>query len=323
MAARLPDNGAQSRIDFSTTDASVAIDYYQDVYRTHMSFSGIRDGVAYTHSRLGVELFAIDELQLPLNMDVTLDPFKSLIVINLQAGQYGRECAGTDECFVGGDVFIIADPHLPANLRLLDTKMQTTMLDLSVLAQVATTSPTRAPGPVRFTGFQPISHRLANWRRTTKYVHELLVNTEATAQPLIRGAAARMLAAAALTTFPNTAVIAPAAQDRRDATSATVRRAIAFIEQHPDIDLSVADMAAAANVSIRAVQMAFRRHLDTTPMHYLRDIRLDHVHQELLSTDPASGATVTSIATTWGFYNHSRFTASYRRAYGRTQFHLP
>jgi AraC-like DNA-binding protein len=318
MAAQLLDSGAPGRIDFSTTDAGVATQYWQDVYRTHMKFSGVKDGVAYTHSRLDAGLFAIDELQLPVHMDVALNPFNSLIVIDLHAGQYGRECADTDEYFVGGDILIIADPSLPANLRLFDTKMQTTMLDLSVLAQVATAPPTRTPRPIRFTGFQSSSHRVANWKSTTSYLSKLLANAEAVTQPLIRGSAARLLAATALTTFPNTALTEPNAQDRRDATTATARRAVAFIEQHPDLDISVADIATAANVSIRAVQVAFRRHFDTTPMQYLRAVRLDRAHRDLLAANPTGGVTVTDIATRWGFHNHSRFAARYRRAYGAT-----
>jgi len=86
-----------------------------------------------------------------------------------------------------------------------------------------------------------------------------------------------MLAATTLATFPNTVITEPTARDRRDATSATVRRAIAFLDQHPDTDISVADIAAAAHVSIRAVQVACRRHLDTTPMQYLRTVRLDRL----------------------------------------------
>jgi AraC-like DNA-binding protein len=154
------------------------------------------------------------------------------------------------------------------------------------------------------------------WQRTVTYLRDLLANTEAAAQPLIRGNAARMLAATVLATFPNTAVVDPTAQDRHDATGTTVRRATAFIEQHPDEDISVADIAAAANVSIRAVQFAFRRQLDTTPMAYLRTVRLDHAHHDLLATDPAQGDTVTGIAARWGFYSNSRFATRYRRAYG-------
>jgi AraC-like DNA-binding protein len=98
----------------------------------------------------------------------------------------------------------------------------------------------------------------------------------------------------------------------------TMRRAIAFIEGHPHADISVADIAVASNVSIRAVQSAFRRQLDTTPMAYLRTVRLDRAHHDLLATDPTSGDRVTSIAARWGFYSSSRFAALYRHTDGVT-----
>ncbi|MDT7663992.1 MAG: hypothetical protein QOD04_3548 [Pseudonocardiales bacterium] len=317
MAAHVSDIGAPGRIDFTTTDSGVAIDYFQNAYHTNMRFSGVRDGQTYAHSRLDAGMFAIDDVRLPLRTGVALDPFNSLVIVNLRAGRFERECAGINERFVGGDVFIDADPVLPAILRMFETQLQTIMLDLSVLTQVAATSPTRAPGPIRFTHFQPISRSAAtHWKNSVNYLTELLTRPEAAAQSLIRGSAARLLAATALGTFPNTAVTSASAQDRCDATNTCVRRAVAFIDQHSNTDISVADIAAAANVSIRAVQFAFRRHLDITPMQHLRDVRLDRVHRELLGTDPSSGATVTDIATRWGFCNQSRFTSRYRQAYG-------
>jgi AraC-like DNA-binding protein len=282
-----------------------------------MTFSGVKDGLQYGHSRLDAGLFAIDDVRVPVHMGVVQDPFNALLVINVQAGRFEHDCAGISERFLRGDAFIHADPVLPVTAQLFDTRLQTILLDLSVLAQVAATAPTRAPGPIRFTAFQPVSSAAATrWKNTTNYLAELIADPDAATQPLIRGSTARLLAAAALTTFPNTATIEPSSQDRRDATSATVRRAIAFIEQHANTDISVADIAAAANVSIRAVQLAFRRHLDAAPMQYLREVRLDHVHRELLAADPTSGDSVTDIATRWGFYSLSRFAAHYRRAFG-------
>ena len=58
-------------------------------------------------------------------------------------------------------------------------------------------------------------------------------------------AAAGLLAASVLTAFPHTAVLEPTIEDRHDAHPATVRRAVAFIETHPDLDLSVVDIARA------------------------------------------------------------------------------
>jgi transcriptional regulator GlxA family with amidase domain len=133
--------------------------------------------------------------------------------------------------------------------------------------------------------------------------------------PLLVGSAAQMLAAATLATFPNTALADPTIEDRHDASSVTLRRAVAYIEEHVADDVSLADIAEAAHVSVRAVQLAFRRKLDTTPMAHLRRARLDHAHRALVAADPRH-TTVAAVAARWGFPNHSRFTATYRVTYG-------
>lgn len=99
------------------------------------------------------------------------------------------------------------------------------------------------------------------------------------------------------------------------AASGTVGRAVAFIEKRARDDIGVADIAAAAFVTVRAVQLAFRRYLDITPLEYLRQVRLEHAHQELTEADP-DRTTVTAIAADWRFTNASRFSAYYRAAYG-------
>jgi AraC-like DNA-binding protein len=322
MTAQMSEVRRSARLEFSTTEPDLAIDYLQNVYRTGMRISGLRDGLVYSHNRLDGGSFAIDDARMPLDVGIRQEPFNSLVIATLWAGTFERECGGVSERFSAGDVFIDAEPTLPASVRMLQVEGQTVMLDLGVLAQVAATEPSRAPGPIRWSGFQPVSPTAAvHWKNTINYLRELLANEEAATQPLIRGNAARLLAATALTTFPNTAVTAPTAQDRNDATTMTVRRASAFIEGYAHADISLADIASAANVSIRAVQFAFRRHLDTTPMAHLRAVRLDRVHQELLVADPGTGATVTDIANRWGFYNHSRFVARYRRTYGTAPRH--
>lgn len=99
------------------------------------------------------------------------------------------------------------------------------------------------------------------------------------------------------------------------AASGTLGRAVAFIEERARDDIGVADIAAAAFVTVRAVQLAFRRYLDTTPLGYLRQIRLERAHQDLMEADP-DRTTVTAIAADWRFTNASRFSAHYRAAYG-------
>jgi transcriptional regulator GlxA family with amidase domain len=107
----------------------------------------------------------------------------------------------------------------------------------------------------------------------------------------------------------------PTIEDRHDAHPANLRRALTFIDENADRGITPTDIALAARVTIRAVQLAFRRHLDTTPTAYLRRVRLDRAHRQLLAADPAV-TTVSSVAMRWGFASHSSFTAQYRATYG-------
>ncbi|EME55021.1 AraC family transcriptional regulator [Amycolatopsis decaplanina] len=97
-----------------------------------------------------------------------------------------------------------------------------------------------------------------------------------------------------------------------------VRRAMAYCEEHAGEPVSVADMAAAARVSLRTLQARFRIDFGATPAAYLRRVRLDRVHQDLLRiADGSASGTVAEVATRWGFTHLSRFAAYYREAYGQ------
>ncbi|MFF7982600.1 AraC family transcriptional regulator [Streptomyces sp. NPDC007901] len=92
----------------------------------------------------------------------------------------------------------------------------------------------------------------------------------------------------------------------------TVRKAVDLIDAHPETPYTVGDLAQVAGVSARRLQEGFREYLGVTPMTYLRNVRLDRVHAELLT-----GATgVTESAGRWGFTHLSRFSAAYRRRFG-------
>ncbi len=85
--------------------------------------------------------------------------------------------------------------------------------------------------------------------------------------------------------------------------------------------LTLADIAAQAAVTPRALQYAFRRKYDTAPMSYLRQVRLERACQDLLGADPAAGHTVAAIARRWGFTRQDRFAAAYLAVYGRPPSH--
>jgi transcriptional regulator GlxA family with amidase domain len=85
---------------------------------------------------------------------------------------------------------------------------------------------------------------------------------------------------------------------------------------HAAEPITVSRLAAVACVSVRSLQEGFRRHLGMSPTHYLREVRLARVHEELRLADP-SQTTVAHTAQSWGFTNTGRFAQTYRQHYGR------
>jgi transcriptional regulator GlxA family with amidase domain len=94
-----------------------------------------------------------------------------------------------------------------------------------------------------------------------------------------------------------------------------IKAAVDAIEAHPERPFTVSALAEVAAVSVRTLQHGFQRHLDMSPMTYLRQVRLARAHQDLSDCGPDQ-VTVTHIAHKWGFGHVSRFAAAYRRRYG-------
>lgn len=177
---------------------------------------------------------------------------------------------------------------------------------------------TGIPGfTTRFTASSPISARHDGlWRDTTAYAFRSLEALHETPDSaLARAALTDLVARMLLQTFPNSASAAEDDRSGAAARSATVRRAVAHIDDHLDQPITIVDIARAARLTPRGLQAAFRRELDTTPMGYLRDARLAAAHAELQRVDPAV-ASVPAIAARWGFPDPAYFARLYRRIYG-------
>lgn len=93
-----------------------------------------------------------------------------------------------------------------------------------------------------------------------------------------------------------------------------LRLAEGYIEAHLDRPITLEEVAGAAGISARALQLAFREHRGTTPLTFWRDQRLARAHADLLAGQ--SGETVTDIALRWGFSHFGRFSEIYRARYG-------
>jgi AraC-like DNA-binding protein len=104
-------------------------------------------------------------------------------------------------------------------------------------------------------------------------------------------------------------------QSEGPASAAVAKRAIDLMHAHPEAPWSTAGLARATGASARALQRAFERSDQPSPMMYLRRLRLHRVHAELAANSPDS-ATVTTVAGRWGFVHLGRFASQYRQLFG-------
>ncbi|GAA1221224.1 AraC family transcriptional regulator [Pseudonocardia alaniniphila] len=98
----------------------------------------------------------------------------------------------------------------------------------------------------------------------------------------------------------------------RPARPRTVKRVVDLIEAGPEVNYTLSDLARHAGVGARRLEIAFQESLNTSPMGYLRKVRLDRARADLL----AGAEPVMSVAYRWGFNHLGRFAATYRRTYG-------
>jgi AraC-like DNA-binding protein len=218
-----------------------------------------------------------------------------------------------------GNVTTRSQPGLPHYSQSEDVHHAVVLLDPSLVAGVANGVPAcHAHSPVRFSGSAPADAAAQRLRQATVgYVTDVVLADDSLATPLVLGIAGRLLAAVTLLTIPNTAIADPSPDDRNDNQPVLLRRAIEFIETNADKGIGLGEIAETVCLTPRAVQYMFRRHLDTTPLQYLRRIRLHYAHHDLLAAD-SRHATVAAIASRWGFMHASRFAVFYRQTYGRS-----
>lgn len=304
---------------FESDDLGVTEDFLCRAYARMRIGSGTPEASHARIHRDSTASVSVDELDLNFDMSYSVTPLGRICLCVVHEGTV-RDHAfhGVRDDFGPGDVVLFAPPDLPYAGRICSARYNITMLDPGLLDQVAATAGRALGEPVRLTRHRPSSATAAAFLKKT-IVHlrdDILGDPDVAAQPLVVAAGQQLLAASVLAAFPNTASTDPTAQDRTDAHSATLRRAVAYIDDHADQPLTVAEVAAAAHVTIRTLQYAFRRHLDTTPLTYLRRARLAHAHRDLLNASPQGGATVGGIAARWGFPHPGRFAALYRSVYG-------
>jgi AraC-like DNA-binding protein len=308
------------RTAFSTRDPEEARAYFAEAYLGARWRGPVdRQRFELADQRIDAGPFQIDRMRMATRVASTFRPESVYFVTYLAAGGFRLAQEGIEETIVPGQLVLAGQVGVEASTDADDIWQDVVTVPVAAVREAAELDPDGEEAP-EFASVRPVSMaKSRSWQATRAYLQAVLGDAEAADSSLLIGSANRLLANLLLETFPNSAA-RDAETDRRDRRDArgpgSLRRAIAFIERNAEGDIGIADIARAALVSPRAVEFAFRRHLGTTPTAYLRQVRLDHAHRELLGAD--GELTVTEVSYRWGFSSPSRFSEYYRRAFGRT-----
>lgn len=175
------------------------------------------------------------------------------------------------------------------------------------------------PRTFRFESLVPIDPRRQQfWAKLFDLVHREVTTADSQVMTeLLVQNLSRSLAAAALTVFPNSTMDLERQPGPAIVTASALERAVDYLHAHPARPVTIAELAAHAGVSARALQYAFRSRYSATPLEYLRRLRLEHAHEDLVTAIPGDGRTVGNVAARWGFTQSGRFTQLYTRVYGQ------
>lgn len=94
-----------------------------------------------------------------------------------------------------------------------------------------------------------------------------------------------------------------------------LKRAQAYMRANYTKPITTIDIAAAACIGTRSLHYGFKQSFDTTPMAYLRNVRLMQARKALGAAEGGE-ASIAEIATNVGFVNSSHFSKLYRARYG-------
>ena len=88
----------------------------------------------------------------------------------------------------------------------------------------------------------------------------------------------------------------------------------AYILSNLQFELSIKELSNRFNISERALQYGFQKIFGITPKRFIKTLRLNEVHKEILKTK--GEVKISQVAIKWGFENFGRFSHEYQKIYG-------
>lgn len=304
------------RLIVDTRDPDVAREVMSSVYCPHVLTVANVKSFHAVHDEASLGAVSVHSLVFGAPTMVDADPLESWILVSTPLrGRLGVSSEGVDRDVLPGES-IVLDSFRRFRLRFnADCRLLTFRFERSFVERaMAELRGENALSQIRCGLEGPGSARdAATWRAVASLlVRESCSRSSAPRHPLLQKQLVRTAVAALAETHPLQTV--NEIPSGGPPTTTAVRLVVSLINKQPAFPYQVSDLARCAGVSVRVLQEAFSRQLGTTPMSFLRDVRLRRAHDDLTS---GRTKTVAEAADRWGFTNLGRFAGQYRDMYGR------
>lgn len=122
-----------------------------------------------------------------------------------------------------------------------------------------------------------------------------------------------------LLTYQNNNYSAEIYNDPFSVVPSFIKRIENYIQENAHKPIAINDMAEYAGVSSRSIFTGFKKYRNTTPMRYLKEVRLQYAYEDL-KRGHVGKDTVTTVAFNWGFSHLGHFSTDYKRRFGETPY---
>jgi AraC-like DNA-binding protein len=277
------------RDEFRTSDPGEAEQHLRRNYGD-VALDGTE--LAYEETSIGDDRLALGELRVSGEYAATAD----VAAITIAESSRGYRWQVGDE---RGDAAhpVLFQPGAPMSCQVRDAHVRVVVLPLPALTEMARTVYNDDTLTVRFERSEPTSPAMLRaWRAASAIAFD---STADLGNELVRASVVRTLAVTTLEAFGLAGDRPGRAASARQQLAA-YRRAVAFLDDHASLPITIDDAATAAGVSTADLHRAFRSYATPgrTPEGHLGAVRLDAAHADLLH---GRGPSVRAIALRWGF----------------------
>ena len=252
--------------------------------------------------------------------DITVKPgfFENFILLQMPIRGEERLELGSDRILTNPDMGSIINSHTKtvinhtANTEKLIIRIDRALLENTCQQILGRT----LLNHIEFDAALPLSTIAGKrWLGMVSWIYDYLSEDE-TLSPLMKSQIENNLVNMLLSIQPHN-YSAELLSDTPSLAPFFIKRVEAYIEDHAHEPISINDMAEYAGVSSRSLFTSFRRYRNTSPMRYLKEVRLRYVHEELMRSS-VGVETVTAVAFKWGFSHLGHFTTDYKRRFGES-----